>query len=70
MLTAVVVLPTPPFWLAMVKIRWRSGRGSPLSRSGVQQAHRPFRLGADRSVDGRRVGPRVGGGGRALPCFT
>ena len=28
-LTAVVVLPTPPFWLAIVKTRCRAGRGSP-----------------------------------------
>ena len=26
-LTAVVVLPTPPFWLAIVNTRWRGGRG-------------------------------------------
>ena len=28
MLTVVVVLPTPPFWLATVMMRRRVGRGS------------------------------------------
>ena len=47
MFTAVVVLPTPPFWLAIVKTRWRSGRGSPLlaavcSRRTARSASAPI----------------------------
>ena len=61
-LTAVVVLPTPPFWLAIVKTRWRAGRGSPPLAAACKQPHRALRLGADRGVQCRLRRPTIPAG--------
>src|SRR5260370_31800431 len=76
-LTAVVVLPTPPFWLATAMMRARrmtSGRVSLLS-AGIVTARHPFQT----QDDPARVGaagmrgdihfPGWRGGGQFLPCL-
>ena len=62
MLTAVVVLPTPPFWLAIVMIRQARGRGQgrppPLRTSIATSAARPMGV----SAAGPSAGPGRPGG--------